>query len=42
MNELVRSIQARQFEEAMAIFSDIMTNKNDEGSNWMVSCALKG
>tara|TARA_R110002003_G_scaffold9_26_gene621 strand:+ start:23117 stop:23401 length:285 start_codon:yes stop_codon:yes gene_type:complete len=41
MNELVRSIQARQFEEAMAIFSDIMTNKNDEGSNWMVSCAFK-
>ncbi|KAH7090337.1 hypothetical protein FB567DRAFT_626334 [Paraphoma chrysanthemicola] len=36
MNELVRSIQARQFEEALAIFSDIMTNKNDEGSNWMV------
>lgn len=37
MNELASSIQARQYDEATAIFSDLMTNKNDEGSNWMVS-----
>jgi hypothetical protein len=37
MKELASNIQARQFDEANAIFSDLMTNKNDEGSNWMVS-----
>jgi len=37
MNELASNIQARQFDEANAIFSDLMKNKNDEGSNWMVS-----
>lgn len=37
MNDLASNIQARQFDEANAIFSDLMTNKNDEGSNWMVS-----
>ncbi|CAO2651176.1 Nn.00g094730.m01.CDS01 [Neocucurbitaria sp. VM-36] len=36
MNELASNIQARQYDAAVAIFSDLMTNKNDEGSNWMV------
>lgn len=36
MNELASNIQARQYDEAVAIFSDLMTNKTDEGSNWMV------
>ena len=38
MNELASNIQAKQFDEATAIFQDLMTNKNDEGSNWLVSC----
>jgi hypothetical protein len=37
MNELASNIQARQYDNAAAVFSDLMTNKNDEGSNWMVS-----
>ncbi|OAK98308.1 hypothetical protein IQ06DRAFT_279567 [Phaeosphaeriaceae sp. SRC1lsM3a] len=36
MNELASNIQARQYDNASAIFSDLMTNKNDEGSNWLV------
>ncbi|KAF1916743.1 hypothetical protein BDU57DRAFT_242679 [Ampelomyces quisqualis] len=36
MNELASNIQARQYDEAAAIFSDLMTNKTEEGSNWMV------
>jgi len=36
MNELAQSIQGRQFDQAQALFTDIMTNKTDEGSNWMV------
>ncbi|KAH8730519.1 hypothetical protein GQ44DRAFT_700443 [Phaeosphaeriaceae sp. PMI808] len=36
MNELASNLQARQYDEAVAIFSDLMTNKNDEGSNWLV------
>ncbi|KAH4225956.1 protein transporter SEC31 [Parastagonospora nodorum] len=36
MNELASNIQAKQFDEAIAIFQDLMTNKNDEGSNWLV------
>lgn len=36
MNQLAANIQARQHDQASAIFSDIMTNKTDEGSNWMV------
>ncbi|KAF1851864.1 uncharacterized protein K460DRAFT_362627 [Cucurbitaria berberidis CBS 394.84] len=36
MNELASNIQAKQYDEAVAIFSDLMTNKTDEGSNWMV------
>jgi protein transport protein SEC31 len=37
MNELASNIQARQYDQASAIFSDLMTNKTEEGSNWMVS-----
>jgi protein transport protein SEC31 len=37
MNELATNLQNRQYDEAVAIFSDLMTNKTDEGSNWMVS-----
>ena len=37
MNELAANIQAKQFDTAIAIFSELMTNKTDEGSNWMVS-----
>ncbi|KAI4675170.1 protein transport protein S31 [Alternaria novae-zelandiae] len=36
MNELAAQIQAKQYDAAVAIFSDLMTNKTDEGSNWMV------
>ncbi|KAF5853806.1 hypothetical protein GGP41_006610 [Bipolaris sorokiniana] len=36
MNELAANIQAKQFDTAIAIFSELMTNKTDEGSNWMV------
>jgi protein transport protein SEC31 len=37
MNELAANIQAKQHDAAVAIFSDLMTNKTEEGSNWMVS-----
>ncbi len=37
MNELAQALQARQYEQAQALFTDIMTTKTDEGSNWMVS-----
>ena len=40
MNNLANHIQGRQYDQAIAIFSDLMTNKTDEGSNWMVSCTL--
>ena len=36
MNELAQALQARRYDEAQAIFTDILTNKTDEGSNWMV------
>ncbi|KAF1835765.1 WD40 repeat-like protein [Decorospora gaudefroyi] len=36
MNELANNVQAKQYDAAVAIFSDLMTNKTDEGSNWMV------
>ncbi|KAL7773713.1 hypothetical protein CFE70_003680 [Pyrenophora teres f. teres 0-1] len=36
MNELAMNIQAKQYDTATAIFSDLMTNKTEEGSNWMV------
>jgi protein transport protein SEC31 len=37
MNELAGNIQAKQYDDAIVIFQDLMTNKNDEGSNWLVS-----
>lgn len=37
MNQLSQYIQGRQFDEAQALFTDIMTSKTEEGSNWMVS-----
>jgi len=36
MNELAQHMFARNYDEAMALFTDLMTNKTDEGSNWMV------
>ncbi|KAJ4325029.1 protein transport protein S31 [Neodidymelliopsis sp. IMI 364377] len=36
LNELANNIQARQYDQAGVIFSDIMTNKTDEGSDWIV------
>jgi protein transport protein SEC31 len=41
MNELARSIEARQHDQAQVLFTDIMTNKTEEGSNWMVSSSPK-
>jgi len=41
MNELAGHIQARQYDQAIALFTDLMTNKTDEGSNWMVSFATR-
>jgi protein transport protein SEC31 len=37
MNNLANHMQDKQYDEATRIFSDLMTNKTDEGSNWMVS-----
>ncbi|KAF2636434.1 WD40 repeat-like protein [Massarina eburnea CBS 473.64] len=36
MNELAAHLQGRQYDQAIAVFSDMMKNKTDEGSNWMV------
>ncbi|KAF2200524.1 hypothetical protein GQ43DRAFT_441491 [Delitschia confertaspora ATCC 74209] len=36
MNELAQHLQSRNYDEAIALFTDLMTNKTDEGSNWMV------
>ncbi|KAF2089807.1 hypothetical protein K490DRAFT_35057 [Saccharata proteae CBS 121410] len=36
MVELSQHLQARNYDEAQALFTDLMKNKNDEGSNWMV------
>lgn len=40
MNELAQHLQSRQYEQAQALFTDLMTNKTDEGSNWMVSLII--
>jgi protein transport protein SEC31 len=40
MTELAQAMHGRQFEQAQALFQDIMTTKVDEGSNWMVSFAV--
>jgi len=39
LNELAGHIQARRYDEALTIHSALVTNKTDEGSNWMV-CIL--
>jgi protein transport protein SEC31 len=36
MNELARYLQEKNYDQATALFTDLMTNKTDEGSNWMV------
>ncbi|KAF2839646.1 hypothetical protein M501DRAFT_1015741 [Patellaria atrata CBS 101060] len=36
LNELVQHLQCRNFDAAQAVFTNLMTTKNDEGSNWMV------
>ncbi|KAJ4335473.1 protein transport protein S31 [Didymella glomerata] len=36
LNDLANNIQARNYDQAGVIFSDIMTNKTDEGSDWIV------
>ncbi|QDS73681.1 hypothetical protein FKW77_002890 [Venturia effusa] len=36
MTQLSQYIQGRKFEQAQALFTEIMTSKTDEGSNWMV------
>jgi protein transport protein SEC31 len=41
MNNLASHMQSKQFDEAIRIFSDLMTNKTDEGSNWMVCISIK-
>jgi protein transport protein SEC31 len=41
MNELAGHMQAMQYDQAIALFTDLMTNKTDEGSNWMVSFDLQ-
>ena len=40
MVELSQHIQNRSFDDAQTVFTDLMKNKNDEGSNWMVSQIL--
>lgn len=40
LTELANNIHARQYDQAGVIFSDIMTNKTDEGSDWIVSVSL--
>lgn len=37
MAELSDAIRSHQYDHAQALFTDIMTTKTDEGSNWMVS-----
>jgi len=34
---LSRAMQERRHDEAQSLFTDIMTNRTEEGSNWMVS-----
>jgi len=37
MNKLAQSIQTKNYDAATALLTDLMTNKTDEGSAWMVS-----
>jgi protein transport protein SEC31 len=36
MNELAGFLQNKQFDEAMATCTDLITNKTDQGTDWMV------
>ncbi|KAF2190782.1 WD40 repeat-like protein [Zopfia rhizophila CBS 207.26] len=36
MSELAGHLQARNYDEAITLFTDLMTNKTEEGSNWMI------
>ncbi|KAF2273350.1 uncharacterized protein EI97DRAFT_436212 [Westerdykella ornata] len=36
MKELAYFLQGRDYDQATALFTDLMTNKTEEGSNWMV------
>lgn len=36
MVQLSQHLQNRSYDEAQALFTDLMKTKNDEGSNWMV------
>ena len=37
MVQLSQHIQNRSYDDAQTLFTGLMKNKNDEGSNWMVS-----
>jgi protein transport protein SEC31 len=41
MNELAGHLQAMQYDQAITLFTELMTNKTDEGSNWMVGFKLQ-
>jgi len=36
VKDIAQSIQGREHEQATSLLTDIMTNKTDQGSNWMV------
>ncbi|KAL1628957.1 protein transport protein S31 [Diplodia seriata] len=37
MVELSQHLNNRSYDDAQTLFTGLMKNKNDEGSNWMVS-----
>lgn len=37
MGELARAMDERRHDDAQSLFTDLMTNRTEEGSNWMVS-----
>jgi hypothetical protein len=37
MGELARAMDERRHDDAQSLFTDLMTNHTEEGSNWMVS-----
>lgn len=41
MNTLAVNLQRGEYDQAMTSFTDLMTTKTDEGSNWMVSSHLR-
>jgi protein transport protein SEC31 len=36
MNNFANALQAKEYDSTLAIITNIMTTKSDEGSNWMV------